>query len=675
MAEGYEVAKAWITIVPTLNGAQETISKELGASTEPAAKQAGEKAGKNFGESLAKGLKVTGAAIAGAMTAVTGAAVAVTKTFVDTAKQTASYGDEVDKTSQKLGLSAKAYQEWDYVMKIAGTEMSSMTTGLKTLTNKLDDAKNGSASAQAMFSALGISMEDISSMSREELFKATIQGFQGMADSTERAALANDLFGKSGQNLAPLFNMTADETQGLIDKANDLGMVMSDEGVKGSASFTDAMTTLNGTITGLKNNLMTQFMPSLTEVTEGLAEAFAGKGTDKLTSGIKNIIKQFQLVAPDLFRAIKDIGESLIQGIGSMLPDLVSMMFSLVVSAITTLTAMTPQMMPSIIAGIKGIMSAVISAMPIIIQGATTLILELANWLSNGGAEDLIDGLIAMTVTICNNIAIILPPLLKALVTVISEIAKALTKPSNIEMLLDAVITVVGAIAVAIWDSLPVIWDMIKGVIGNLGNLVGDFLYWIVPKVAEGLSKVINTVKGWGENIKGFFVGLWTNLKDGVTKNLDNLKSKFTSIFDNVRNVVKTAIDKIKSFFNFSWSLPKLKMPHFSITGKFSLDPPSIPKIGVSWYAKAMDEPFVLNNATIFGAMNGNLLGGGERGSEVVVGTRKLMEMIADAKGGNQNVVINVYAAEGQNVNDLAEKIAYKLEDMTRRKAVANGTI
>ena len=100
-----------------------------------------------------------------------------------------------------------------------------------------------------------------------------------MSDSTERAALANDLFGKSGQNLAPLFNMTADETQGLIDKANDLGMVMSDEGVKGSANFTDAMTTLSGTITGLKNNLMTQFMPSLTEVTEGLAEAFSGKGT------------------------------------------------------------------------------------------------------------------------------------------------------------------------------------------------------------------------------------------------------------------------------------------------------------------------------------------------------------------------------------------------------------
>ena len=294
---GFEIAKAYVTIIPSFKDGQTTIRKELGDVTDSASKEAGEKSGKSFGNAMAKGLKATATVIAGAMATVTAGAVAVTKTFVDTAKQTAAYGDEVDKTSQKLGLSAKAYQEWDYVMKIAGTEMSSMTTGLKTLTNKLDDAKNGSASAQAMFSALGISMEDISSMSREDLFKATIQGFQGMADSTERAALANDLFGKSGQNLAPLFNMTADETQGLIEKANDLGMVMSDEGVKGSASFTDAMTTLNGTITGLKNNLMTQFMPSLTEVTEGLAEAFAGKGTAKLTSGIKNIIKQCCLIS------------------------------------------------------------------------------------------------------------------------------------------------------------------------------------------------------------------------------------------------------------------------------------------------------------------------------------------------------------------------------------------
>ena len=669
MAEGYEVAKAWITIVPRLNGAQETISKELGASTEPAAKQAGEKAGKNFGESLAKGLKVTGAAIGAAMTAVTGAAVATGKAFINTANDISSMGDTIGDNAAKMGISTKAYQEWDFILQRSGSSIDAMKTSMKTLANA---AVNGSDA----FKTLGISQKELNSLSQEELFERTVKALSGIEDTSKRTALASKLLGKGALELGGVFNMTSDEIDQAKQRMYDLGAYMDEDAIAASDNYQDTMTDLQDSIKGMKMRVISDFLPGITSVMDGLAKVFSGKGgVGEIQDGLKSIIDNIAALAPKLLPIAQTLISSLISGFAPMLPSLVSAIFDIVVQTITTVTSMIPQMMPSIITGIKGIMSAVMSAMPIIIQGATTLILELANWLSSGGAEDLIDGLIAMTVTICNNIAVILPPLLKALVTVISEIAKALTKPSNLEMLLDAVITVIGAIAVAIWDSLPVIWDMIKGVIGNLGNLVGDFLYWIVPKVAEGLSKVINTVKGWGENIKGFFVGLWNTLKDGVAKNLDNLKSKFTSIFDNVRNVVKTAIDKIKSFFNFSWSLPKLKMPHFSITGKFSLDPPSIPKIGVSWYAKAMDEPFVLNNATIFGAMNGNLLGGGERGSEVVVGTRKLMEMIADAKGGNQNVVINVYAAEGQNVNDLAEQIAYKLEDMTRRKAVANGTI
>lgn len=669
MAEGYEVAKAWITIVPTLNGAQETISKELGASTEPAAKQAGEKAGKNFGESLAKGLKVTGAAIGAAMTAVTGAAVATGKAFINTANDISSMGDTIGDNAAKMGISTKAYQEWDFILQRSGSSIDAMKTSMKTLANA---AVNGSDA----FKTLGISQKELNSLSQEELFERTVKALSGVEDTSKRTALASKLLGKGALELGGVFNMTSDEIEQAKQKMYDLGAYMDEDAIAASDTYQDTITDLQDSIKGMKMRVISDFLPGITSVMDGLSKVFSGKGgVGEIQDGLKSIIDNLAALAPKLLPIAQTLISSLISGFAPMLPSLVSAIFDVVVQTITTVTSMIPQMMPSIITGIKGIMSAVMSAMPIIIQGATTLILELANWLSSGGAEDLIDGLIAMTTTICNNIAIILPPLLKAIVTVISEIAKALTKPSNLEMLLDAVITVIGAIAVAIWEALPVIWDMIKGVIGNLGNLVGDFLYWIVPKVAEGLSKVINTVKGWGENIKGFFVGLWTNLKDGVAKNLDNLKSKFTSIFDNVRNVVKTAIDKIKSFFNFSWSLPKLKMPHFSITGKFSLDPPSIPKIGVSWYAKAMDEPFVLNNATIFGAMNGNLLGGGERGSEVVVGTRKLMEMIADAKGGNQNVVINVYAAEGQNVNDLAEKIAYKLEDMTRRKAVANGTI
>ena len=146
------------------------------------------------------------------------------------------------------------------------------------------------------------------------------------------------------------------------------------------------------------------------------------------------------------------------------------------------------------------------------------------------------------------------------------------------------------------------------------------------------------------------------------------MKEKFRSIFETVKNTVKSGIDKIKSFFKFEGSLPKLKLPHFKLSGSFSLNPPKVPSFGVSWYSKAMNEPLLLNGATIFGMNNGKLLGGGEAGSEMIVGTNKLMEMMRAAVGDGQPININVYGAEGQDVNELAEMVAYKLEDLKDRK-------
>lgn len=668
--EHIEVAKAYVTIVPSLEGAQKTITEELTGVTNQASEKAGKEGGSKFGSKFASAIKGTTAVIGAAMAAATGAAVATSKAFVSAAKETANYGDAVDKTSQKLGLSNKAYQEWDYVMKICGTEMSSMTTGLKTLTNKLDDAKNGSESAQAMFGALGISMEDIQTMSREDLFEKTIAGLQSMADSTDRAALANDLFGKSGQNLAPLFNMTAEETQELINKANELGMVMSDEGVKASANYKDALTTLDGTMTGLKNRIMAQFMPGLSKATEGLADALGGKGTGKLTDGINLLMKELKRMAPVALRLISELGTTIIQGLGPLLPDLVSTIFSLLVSAISTVTGMIPQMMPSIITGIKGILSALMSALPVILSGLSSLILSLVEWLSSDGVvTEIVNGLIAMCNELVVSFAMLLPILLPAIVKITGELANALTEPDTIKMLIDATLTIIGAIAVALLNSLPVLAKAVWQILNNLGNLLGDAIYWTVNQVSGAFSNITGKAKEWGSNVLNFFTGLWTKVKEGAAKGLENLKSKFTSIFEAVKNTVKSGIEKIKSFFNFSWSLPKLKLPHFTIKGSFSLNPPKVPTFGISWYAKAMEQPMILNGATIFGMKDGQLLGGGETGQELIIGTNKLMEMMKDAIGASgQPITINVYGAEGQDVNDLAQQIAYKLEDIKARK-------
>ena len=668
MAEHIEVARAFVTIVPSMEGSQATITKELTGVTTEASEKAGKEGGSKFGEKFAGAVKGASVAIGAALTAATAGVVATGKAFVDSAKNVAAYGDNIDKMSQKMGISAKSYQEWDFIMQHAGASIDSLKMSMKTLATA---AVNGSDA----FTALGISQEQLASMSQEEIFNATISALQNVEDETQRTALASKLLGRGATELGALFNMSAEETEALRQQVHDLGGVMSDEAVKDAATFQDEMQNMNTAMDGMKRNMMSNFLPGMSDAMKGLSKVFAGdkSGIGQIRSGLESVIANVTALAPDFFALAETLIMSLIEGFGPMLPSLTSTIFSVLIQAITTVTTMTPQMMPSIIAGLQGIMMALLKAMPVIFSGLTELIMSIVTWLSSDGViQDFVNGIVQLTSQLVNSFAMILPVLLPAIVKIIMEVCKALTEPSNVKLLLDAVLTLVGAIFMALVNCIPELIEGVKGVLLNLGNLVGEFLSWIVPKVAGGLTNVSNTVKRWGENIKGFFTGLRTNLKDGVTKSLDNIKQKFTSSFDNLKNIVKNAIEKIKSFFNFKWSLPKLKMPHFSISGSFSLNPPSIPKFSVSWYAKAMDEPMILNGATIFGASNGNLLGGGEVGSEVIVGTDKLMNMMREAVGANnQPITINVYGAEGQNVDVLAEKIAEKFEHMTKRKEAA----
>ena len=275
---------------------------------------------------VGKALATIGKAMATATAAIGTAAVAAGKKLVDLANETAVQGDEVDKMSQKLGMSAEGYQKWDYVLSQAGVDITSMTTGLKTLTNKIDDAKNGSDKAQAMFTKLGISMEDLNSMSREDVFAATVKGFQGMADSTERAALANDLFGKSGQNLTPLFNDTAESTEALMQAAEDYGFVMSNDAVKASAVYKDSLDTLSHTFSGVKNNIVSNLLPGLTSITDGLSLLLTGGegAKDKIKAGSQEIVDQLKVIFPQ----VGDMLLTLIETVGETAPELVSSLVS-----------------------------------------------------------------------------------------------------------------------------------------------------------------------------------------------------------------------------------------------------------------------------------------------------------------------------------------------------------
>lgn len=191
-------------------------------------------------------------------------------------------------------------------------------------------------------------------------------------------------------------------------------------------------------------------------------------------------------------------------------------------------------------------------------------------------------------------------------------------------------------------------WNAIKSVVSNVLLMISSTVISVMNSIWSVVSSILNVIKSvfssaWNgiksvvssavNNIKSVVSSGLNGAKSTVTGVLNSIRSAFSSVWDGCKNIVGNAIGHIKSLMNFSWSLPSLKLPHFSISGKFSLNPPSVPKLGIEWYKKAMDDGMIMNQPTIFGynAKSNQFLAGGEAGSETVVGTQNLMDMIQEA--------------------------------------------
>lgn len=257
--------------------------------------------------------------------------------------------------------------------------------------------------------------------------------------------------------------------------------------------------------------------------------------------------------------------------------------------------------------------------------------------------------------------------LLPALENLIDVVVSVLEWFGNLDGTTQTVILTVLGLTAAISPVLGLI-STLTGLAAGLNvamlPMIGT-IAGIVAAITAAIAIGVALYQNW-DTIKAKAGELWQS----ITATFDGIKSTISEKIEAAKNAVKTAIDAIKGFFNFKWELPKLKMPHFSVKG--SANPlnwlsQGVPKISVDWYAKAMNNPIMLNGATIFGMQNGRLLGGGERGSEMIVGRDSMINMIrAATTPGNVNVSVVVNG----NVDDyeaLANTIADKINDRVMR--------
>lgn len=543
----------------------------------------------NVGAGLTKKVAAGAAAITGGVTAIT-----------KIAESASSAADKIDKMSQKIGVSRQAYQELDFICSQSGMSVDTLQAGMKTLVSSMDKAASGTKANVEIFEKLGVSVTkaDGSLRSQEDVMWETLSALQGMTNEAEKARLASQLFGKSGTELLPLLNSASGSIEEMKQKAHDLGLVLSDDTIDAGVKLTDTMDQAKRSLSAVGTTLGAELIP------------YVQKGAEYVIAHM-----------PEIREGAKEVAE--------------------------------------VIGEIGGEIGKVIKWFAELDDSQQKTILKMIGLVAAAGP---VLSIVGKTITVGGKLISGAGKVTKA----IGGISKAAGLLKTIPALFNPITLAIGLV-VAAGVVLYKNWDSIKEAAGLLKERIGEHWDNIKEKTSETFDKVkektsdfadetqinerFGAIKQAYEDNGGGILGVvaayqetqrqaWIAGYDALNAltggKLDEIKFKIEEKIGAARDFVKGAIDNIKGFFNFEWNLPHIKLPHFSMLGSFSLNPPSVPKLDVDWYAKAMNAPMIMNKPTAFGInKDGKVMAGGETGSEVLSGTDTLMGMIREATAGN----------------------------------------
>ena len=536
MANGTDIAKAYVQIIPSAEGIKGKLEEIMGDEADRSGKSAGSKFGSAFGGIL----KAGGLAVAGFATATA----AMTGALIKGSGELAEYGDHIDKMSQKMGLSATAYQEWDAILQHSGTSIDTMKAGMKTLANAVE-------SGNGAFERIGLTMEEVAGMNNEELFAATIAGLQNVENETERTYLAGQLLGRGATELGALLNTSAEETEAMRQRVHELGGVMSDEAVKASAAYQDSLQDMRTALDGAKRGIMTDFLPSITLVMDGLTELFSGgDGMAKINHGIEAFVGNMSQALP----RVVQLGSQILVSLSNAIVDNLPLLLSASVDAIKTIAEglLSPDNIVKLVdAAIEitlALADAMIDALPLIIDATVTLITTLCERLTN---QDTVTRLLSAAWEIIKALASGLikavPQLLTAAAQVLSNLFTVLKQAGSEAMArgreilnkigegfgnaAKAVVSwgksVIDGIVSGIRNAISSVVSIGRNVVEGIWNGISGALGWIKNKISGWVGNVMSFIKGlfgisspskWAENIVGLNIakGIGVGVVDGI---------------------------------------------------------------------------------------------------------------------------------------------------------------
>ena len=610
-----------------------------------------------LGNGLATAAKVGAAAV----TAVTAAAGAMSAAFIKGTSEVAQYGDNIDKMSQKMGISAEAYQEWDFIMQHSGTSMETLKAGMKTLANAVESGNDA-------FKRLGISQKYIAKMSQEELFAKTIEQLQKVENETERTYLAGQLLGKGATELGALLNTSAEDTEAMRKQVHELGGVMSNEAVKAAAAYQDSLQNMQTAFSGIQRGMLSEFLPSMVTVMDGLALIFSGNdsGIAKITEGVNQFADKLMEAVPKIFELGEGILSSLATAILDNLPTLTSTATSVIIKLVDGIVSALPVLAESAIEIIGSLTRGLSDSLPTIIESAVELINTLADGILNMLPQIVQLGL-DLIVSLANGIAESLPELIPTIMDVILQIVDTLTNPKNLQNLLQAALSIVTQLAWGLVNSIPQLIDSVLVLVENIVNFLLDpqtlstlimaaieIVIALSMGLIEAIPKLITAVTRLVAGIVGYFINydwgqLGKNLVDGFKKGIQNAWSNLKRWFKNLFGDLISIAKKILGIASPSKVFKKI--------GGFTAE----------GFGAGFEDEFAHVKDDMEDALNFDDASVGINASIRKVGAGAA----GGAFGGTSigNITINIDGAKYSDEQSLASAIALEIQNMTDRRA------
>lgn len=445
-------------------------------------------------------------------------------------------------------------------------------------------------------------------------------GYGGTKEEMQR--LLSDAEKLSGQK----FDLSS-----YADIVDAIHIVQNEMGITGTTAK-EAATTIQGSISSFKASWQNLLVGMADD-----SQDFDALLTNVIDNGITvigNILPKVQVVfnsIPKLINGIVPQIPGLLQGILPGLLEGATQLLTGLVAALPSIVNILMDILPVLMDAILQIGSELVNVLPLIINSLVAFLTDQS------------------TITSIFQAAVVL------LMTIIAAV------PQLVGQLLQAAPDIIMGLVTGLINSIPQLLEGLKQVLNQFLDLFLSFFGIHSPsrlmaeKARYILEGIINGIKELPQKAAEIFIQMRDrliekveNIKSVVSDKFNSVKSKILTPIENARDRIKDIVDKIKGFFSgMKLSFPDIKLPHFKINPSGwkigDLLEGSIPKLGIDWYDKAMDDGMIMNEPTIFGVNSkGQPMGGGETGSETVVGTQSLINMINGAVEQSNNGLYDV---------------------------------